>query len=83
MCLTLLTLSIRYFGAGILEGGTDTTSVFLQSFVGCVMANPEIQARAQAEIDHVIGPNRCPEPDDLEHLPYLHALIKEVRVMHT
>ncbi|KAK7692435.1 hypothetical protein QCA50_004060 [Cerrena zonata] len=69
---------LGYFGAGILEGGTDTTSVYLQSFVGCVVANPAIQARAQAEIDHVIGSKRCPEPDDFEHLPYLQALVKEV-----
>lgn len=39
---------------------------------------PEIQARAQAELDRVVGPDRLPEFEDLEQLPYIHALAMEV-----
>jgi hypothetical protein len=38
---------------------------------------PEVQAKAQEEIDHVVGSNRLPEMADLVHLPYVNALIKE------
>ena len=39
---------------------------------------PEVQAKAQSEIDQTIGTNRLPSYADRESLPYLNALIKEV-----
>jgi len=43
------------------------------------MANyPEVQARAQAEIDVIVGPDRLPEFADRADLPYVNALISEV-----
>jgi cytochrome P450 len=39
---------------------------------------PEIQAKAQAEIDKVIGPDRLPRISDRDSLPYVRALILEV-----
>jgi hypothetical protein len=41
--------------------------------------HPEIQAKAQAELDAVVGNHRLPGYDDREHLPYIDALCKEVR----
>ena len=38
---------------------------------------PEVQARAQAEIDKVIQ-NRLPTFEDEKDLPYISAIIKEV-----
>jgi cytochrome P450 len=38
--------------------------------------NPEVQKRAQAEIDHV-APNRLPTFDDYDSLPYIRAILKE------
>lgn len=40
--------------------------------------NPEVQKRAQMEIDQVIGKDRLPQISDRESLPYVEALIKEV-----
>jgi cytochrome P450 len=40
--------------------------------------HPEIQARAQAEIDIVTGQKRLPEFADRANLPFVDALIKEV-----
>jgi cytochrome P450 len=37
---------------------------------------PEVQKKAQAELDRVLG-GRLPEFNDRPHLPYLNALIKE------
>ena len=44
---------------------------------------PEVQAKAQAEIDAVVGGDRLPHILDREHLPYVHALIKEVGRWHS
>lgn len=38
---------------------------------------PEVQKRAQAELDRVIGPHRLPEYDDIEQMPYIRALAME------
>jgi cytochrome P450 len=40
--------------------------------------HPEVQAKARAELDAVIGPDRLPSLKDREQLPYMNALIKEV-----
>ena len=38
---------------------------------------PEVQKKAQAEIDAVIGPNRLPDFHDRPSLPYINAVVKE------
>ena len=42
------------------------------------MAYPETQARAQAELDAVVGRTRLPTFADCPSLPYLRAMVKEV-----
>ena len=39
---------------------------------------PEIQERAQKELDVVVGSKRLPEPSDEADLPYISAIVKEV-----
>lgn len=39
---------------------------------------PDVQRRAQAEIDAVVGPDRLPSFADRDSLPYTEALVKEV-----
>jgi hypothetical protein len=39
---------------------------------------PEVQKRAQAEIDAVVGNDRLPDFSDRSQLPYVEALAKEV-----
>jgi cytochrome P450 len=39
---------------------------------------PEVQKKAQAEIDSVVGKDRLPDFDDRESLPYVSAILKEV-----
>ena len=43
---------------------------------------PEVQKKAQAEIDTVIGPNRFPDFEDRPSLPYISAVVKEVMRWH-
>jgi len=43
-----------------------------------MITHPEVQRKAQEELDKVIGRNRLPDLDDRESLPYVSALLKEV-----
>lgn len=54
-----------------MEGGSDTTSAFLQSVILMLVAFPEVQRKAQEEVDRVIGSERLPALGDWENLPYL------------
>lgn len=38
---------------------------------------PEVQKRAQAELDAVIGDERLPDFNDFDSLPYIDAVVKE------
>ena len=38
---------------------------------------PEVQKKAQAEIDTVVGENRLPDFHDRPSLPYINAILKE------
>lgn len=42
-----------------------------------MVLHPDVQHRAQAEIDSCVGPDRLPTFDDRPHLPYVEAIIKE------
>lgn len=44
---------------------------------------PEVQKKAHAEIDAVIGPNRIPDFDDRLSLPYINAIVKETTRWHS
>ena len=38
---------------------------------------PDVQKKAQAEIETVVGPNRFPDFHDRPSLPYINAVVKE------
>ncbi|EHK24794.1 uncharacterized protein TRIVIDRAFT_190045 [Trichoderma virens Gv29-8] len=69
------------WAAGIMYGGgADTTVSALSAFTLAIVLFPEVQKKAQEEIDNLIGmhPNRLPQFDDQEQLPYTSAVAKEV-----
>ncbi|KAK7457806.1 hypothetical protein VKT23_010148 [Stygiomarasmius scandens] len=68
---------IGYLGGVFLDGGSHTTSAFLQTMILCLIAFPQSQRKAQEEIDRVIGQNRAPRPEDFAQLPYCQAIINE------
>ncbi|KAF5355232.1 hypothetical protein D9758_005994 [Tetrapyrgos nigripes] len=69
---------IRGTIGAFLEGGTDTTSLFLKSLILMLTSSPEAQAKAHKEIDDVIGSDRLPVLEDFANLPYCQAIMKEV-----
>ncbi|PIL26517.1 cytochrome P450 [Ganoderma sinense ZZ0214-1] len=65
--------------AGVVyAAGSETTVTTLKTFVLAMVLHPEVYQRARAEIDRVVGPERLPDFEDREHLPYLECVVKEV-----
>jgi hypothetical protein len=64
--------------------GDSTEYYFLQNtavilwFLARIASHPEVQARANAELDKVVGRDRWPNAEDEHRLPYIRAIIKEV-----
>ena len=54
----------------------------LQRFFVAMSLYPDVQKKAQAELDAVVGPHRLPEFGDRESLPYICALVKELLRWH-
>ena len=42
-----------------------------------ITTHPEVQKKAQAELDEVVGHHRLPTFADYERLPYIRAVVKE------
>ena len=55
----------------------QTVSAMSFLFLALVLF-PEVQKRAQAELDVLIGRDRLPTFDDRPRLPYIEALCKEL-----
>ncbi|KAF9466030.1 cytochrome P450 [Collybia nuda] len=58
-------------------GGADTTVSAVQFFFLAMAMYPEIQRKAHMELDAVVGPNRLPDFNDRQLLPYINAIVKE------
>ncbi|USP76716.1 hypothetical protein yc1106_03990 [Curvularia clavata] len=64
-------------------GGADTTVSALSIFFLAISLFPSIQSSAQSELDALLGsPPRLPTAQDLPHLPYIDALVKETLRWH-
>ncbi len=48
------------------------------TFVLAMLKYPEVQRRAQEEVDSVVGKDRLPTFEDREHLPYVRAVCTEI-----
>ena len=61
-----------------MQGASETTASYLLTLVLALVQFPDVQRKAQEEIDRVVGPDRMPTIEDLEHMPYIQAIIHEV-----
>lgn len=66
-----------YISGSLLEAGSDTTAATIIAFVQAMVLYPEVQKRAQEEIERVVGPNRLPTMEDEPYLPFTRGIVKE------
>ncbi|KAH9903302.1 cytochrome P450 [Cubamyces lactineus] len=64
------------------EGGADTTSSTTEGFLLAMSLHPEVQEKARAELDAVVGPDRLPDFNDRKDLVYVNAIVREVLRWH-
>ncbi|OAX39048.1 cytochrome P450 [Rhizopogon vinicolor AM-OR11-026] len=72
----------KWSAATVYAGGADTTVASINAFFLAMTLFPDVQKKAQAEIDAVVGPDRLPSFADRDSLPYAEALAKEVLRWH-
>uniref|UniRef100_A0A0W0GBY8 Putative OrdA protein n=1 Tax=Moniliophthora roreri TaxID=221103 RepID=A0A0W0GBY8_MONRR len=68
---------IKHTAASLYGAGADTTVSAQYAFFLAMVRHPEVQRKAQAEIDAVAGNDRLPSFGDKEHLPYVNAVLSE------
>ncbi|KXG50521.1 Cytochrome P450 [Penicillium griseofulvum] len=73
---------LKWSAGSLYAGGADTTVSSIASFFLAMALFPEVQRKAQEEIDTVLGTNRLPQFQDRDNLPYINALVKEVLRWH-
>ncbi|KAI6106858.1 cytochrome P450 [Pisolithus croceorrhizus] len=74
--------AVKAVAATVFLGGAETTSATLLVFLLAMVLYPETQAKAQEEIDRVVGDARLPEFKDREKLPYVEAVFLELLRWH-
>ncbi|KIL00351.1 hypothetical protein PAXRUDRAFT_8298 [Paxillus rubicundulus Ve08.2h10] len=69
---------IKWAGHTLFGAGSDTTVSAGKVFFLLMTLYPEVQSKAQTEIDAVVGLERLPTIQDREQLPYINALTVEL-----
>jgi cytochrome P450 len=63
-------------------GSYETTTSTLMTFALAMVLHPDVQRRAQAEIDSVVGEDRLPTFEDRASLPYVESVLRETLRWH-
>jgi cytochrome P450 len=72
----------KWSASSMYLGGADTTVSSIMTFFLAMIVFPDVQRRAQEELDRVIGGERLPVVSDLDKLPYIEAVLKETHRWH-
>ncbi|PYI09628.1 putative cytochrome P450 [Aspergillus sclerotiicarbonarius CBS 121057] len=67
----------QWTAGSLFTGGADTTVSTLITFFLAMALNPDVQTKAQEELDRVLGPYTLPCAADRPKLPYINAIVKE------
>ncbi|KAG2067911.1 cytochrome P450 [Suillus decipiens] len=70
--------TVKWSAFSLYAGGSDTIVSTIYSLFLAMTLFPDVQKKAQAEIDAVVGPDRLPSFAYRDSLPYNEALVKEV-----
>ncbi|KAF8513886.1 cytochrome P450 [Gautieria morchelliformis] len=71
--------AIQSTGAAAYLAGADTTTVALSWFILAMILYPDVQRKAQRELDEVVGADRLPTFEDRDSLLYMNAICKEIQ----
>ncbi|TBU45543.1 cytochrome P450 [Dichomitus squalens] len=74
---------VKSVAAVVYEAGSDTSFSAMQAAFLAMSLHPEVQRKAHAELDAVVGRSRLPDFRDLDSLVYVQAILKEVLRWHT
>lgn len=73
-----------HISGSIVEASSSTTSDELLGFLMAMVTHPDVQKKAQAELDQVVGRQRLPVLEDMPNLPFIRGCVKEtIRWMPT
>ncbi|KIX92653.1 uncharacterized protein Z520_11682 [Fonsecaea multimorphosa CBS 102226] len=69
-----------YLAIQLIEAGSDTTRLSLNTFIMAMICHPEVVKKARQEIDQICGANaeRLPTFADEQRMPYVSAMVKEL-----
>ncbi|OAX36947.1 cytochrome P450 [Rhizopogon vinicolor AM-OR11-026] len=68
--------AVKESAAAAFGAGSDTTSVVLMNFILAMILQPDVQEKAHALIESVVGTNRLPTFQDLHPLAIMHAVVE-------
>ncbi|KEZ41192.1 hypothetical protein SAPIO_CDS7275 [Scedosporium apiospermum] len=69
---------IKGASGAIFIAGADTTWATLVVFMLCMVLYPEVQEKAHAQLDSVLGTDRLPDFADRPLLPYIDLILQEM-----
>ncbi|KAJ7660885.1 cytochrome P450 [Mycena polygramma] len=73
---------VMWTSGSMYSAGADSTASQNYVFFLAMTLYPDVQAKAQAELDTVVGSDRLPSFNDRPMLPYIEAVFKEVLRWH-
>ncbi|KAJ5623806.1 hypothetical protein N7510_000115 [Penicillium lagena] len=74
---------VKWTSVALYGAGADTIVSALEGFFLAMMLFPDVQKKAQTEIDTLTGERRLPTISDRKELPYIDAVVKEALRWHT
>jgi len=69
---------IRDVAGNLYSAGSDTTANSVRTYFLAATLYPEVQKRAQEELDAAVGSDRLPTFEDRASLPYIECIVKEI-----
>lgn len=64
-------------GELLVTAATETTSSTLKNWIAAMTLYPDVQKKAQEEVDRVVGSDRLPMDTDAANMPYVRQVIQE------
>lgn len=69
--------AIMWSAGGLQVGGAETTVTTITGFILAAIMFPDVQRKAQEEVDRVTGGTRMPVLADREQMPFIDAMVTE------